>query len=73
MWYKLGIKSNNYLNISINQYGYSIDGTINYELLGFNEISVCHKIIQHFYKNEKYNEEITQIYKENLKKFKDYE
>lgn len=73
MWYKLGIKSSNYLNISINQYGYSIDGTINYELLGFNEISVCQKIIQHFYKNEKYNEEITKIYKENLKKFKDYE
>ena len=51
MWYKLGIKSKNYLNISVNNYGYSIDGQINYELFGLNEIDITYKIIKHFFNN----------------------
>lgn len=73
MWYKLGIKSKNYLNISVNNYGYSIDGQINYELFGLNEIDIAYKIIKHFFNNvEEYNKNIEEIYKKNLQKFEDY-
>lgn len=44
-WYKLGVLVNNYCNISVNQYGYSIDGEENYSYLGFNVLNITTKII----------------------------
>ena len=44
-WYRLGVLVDNYCNIGVNQYGYSIDGNENYSYLGFNELSIADKII----------------------------
>lgn len=47
-WFKLATINSKYCNISINQFGYSLDGLDNYEYLGFNDIAITHKILHHF-------------------------
>ncbi len=60
-WYKLAqiLKISNYLNIGINEFGYSIDGDNNYHLLGMHYLSISNKVINFFFKdNQKMNNEI---------------
>ncbi|MDE7221912.1 MAG: hypothetical protein K2N40_01420, partial [Ureaplasma sp.] len=53
-WYKLAniLKVNNYLNISVNDFGYSIDGDDNYQLFGMHYLPISKKIINLFFKDK---------------------
>lgn len=66
-WYKLGILAKKYCNISVNKFGYSLDGNDNYEYLGFNTIEIVHKIIYSLINdNKQFIIKIDELYKNKL-------
>lgn len=69
-WYKLSEHANNYCNVGIEHFGYSIDGTHNYEYLGMNPVYISKKIIDKLIDNDpSIHQKMDELYQSKKQQF----